>query len=945
MRRRILLVVTLAVLLVLGVASWVAVLVIMTDRDAALADRVGDRAPAFARELQSRLQMANAVIQDLSASDAGADGGLLRQRVLATEAFSGVLVTPWLPNTSEGDSAPDAAILEQSDLSVFSTTERLALSGGQSLLRVVPRADNGMTLYLAHMISAAGSREVAYFELSPDWFWRGAGAAAGATALAVVDTAGRIIFHGGELPVDAFRRFSAVPVNERDPLRAVQRDWQQDDAGWRAAIVRLDFTSAAHLQALPWNVVSYARLTDARPLLDSFALLILPMLLLACVCGGVVAWLLGRGWEPVLARLQSALFALQDGRYQRVDTEGAVDMPRVVAQSFNAALGSVEQRAGAQTRLAQIDRLLLENMDVEQSLDALLPRICAVTSMHAAALLLIDQDAPGHARAFVGGADGGEYPVTRIPIPPDVGDLLGRSRDGLSLGAAEADQYDFLAPLLALDAVQFHVWPIRIAEQLAGVLSVGTRASVPLSAAQIALGTECADRLRIALSNRARDERLYRQAHFDSLTALPNRLLFRDRLSQELASCADGSQRGAVLYIDLDHFKKVNDSVGHSAGDQLLTIVAQRLRSCVKDGDTVARLGGDEFTVILRNLVSTESANEIALRIIETVQRPVSIAGRDHYVRASIGVTLFPDDGDSIEEIMRNADLAMYQAKDGGRSRAVFYDRMMSRAQVPLARSGLFRALRRKEFALYYQPQYLLSTGELTGLEGFLRWQTQRDGLRLPKDFVPAAEESGLIVDIGAWALESACHQFAEWREQGMAPPRLALNLSVQQLRVPDFAELVGGTLQRHGLQPQQLEFEIAEAAFTEEEARQSLRQIAALGVRLVLDQFGSGEASVNYLRQYPVHALKIDRQLMQDIPRNPQAVTLVSTLIQMARGLGKLVIAEGVETMEQLEFLREHGCDCAQGYVLARPGTVTEISEILAARQAADPWVQSAAS
>lgn len=945
MRRRILTIVTLAVMFALGAASWVAVLVIMTDRDADLAGRVADRAPAFARELQSRLQMANALVQELSASDAGPDGATLRQRVLATDAFAGVLVTPWLASVADADSPPDASAMENANLPAFSTTERLALGGGQSLLRVIPRGDNAIALYMAHLVSAAGAREVAYFELSPNWLWQGADSSVGTTALAVVDTAGRIIFHGGELPIDAFRRFAMVPVNEHDPLRAVQRDWQQDDAGWRAAVVRLDFAAASHLQAMPWNVVSYARLGDARPLLDSYALLLLPMLLLAVACAGLVAWLLSRRWEPALARLHSSLGQLQEGRFQRVDTEGATDAPRAVAQAFNAALGAVEQRIGAQTRLAQIDRLLLENMDLEQCLDSVLPRICAVTATHVAAVLLVDPDAPGYARVYLGGADGEDYPVTRIPVEPELGDEFDRSPDGAALSGEEAEDHDFLAPLLALDATHFHIWTIRLGKQLAGILSVGWHARAPLTATQIGLGAECADRLRIALSNRARDEQLYRQAHFDSLTALPNRLLFRDRLSQELASCADGSHRGAVLYIDLDHFKKVNDSVGHGAGDHLLTIVAQRLRSCVKDGDTVARLGGDEFTVILRHLASADSANEIAQRIIESVQRPVSIAGRDHHVRASIGITLFPDDGNSIEELMRNADLAMYQAKDGGRSRAVFYDRMISRAQVPLARSGLFRALRRREFALHYQPQYRLSTGELVGLEGFLRWQTPRDGLRLPKDFVPAAEESGLIVDIGAWALESACHQFAQWREQGIAPPRLALNLSVQQLRMADFPELVRSTLQRYGVQPQQMEFEIAEVAFTEEEARESLRQLAALGARLVLDQFGTGEASVNYLRQYPLHALKIDRQFMQAIPDDPQAVTLVSSLIELARGLGKTVIAEGVETMEQLEFLRERGCDCAQGFVLARPATVAEVSDVLAARQPAEPWQQSAAS
>ncbi len=345
-------------------------------------------------------------------------------------------------------------------------------------------------------------------------------------------------------------------------------------------------------------------------------------------------------------------------------------------------------------------------MDAEQALDAVLPRICAVTATHVAALLLIDRDAPGYARSFVGGADGADYPVTRIPLQPELIAALGRDTSGLAMDTEQAESHDFLAPLHAMGARHFHVWPIVVGEQVTAILSVGLRGQSGLAAAQITFGTECAERLRIALSNRARDEQLYRQAHFDSLTALPNRLLFRDRLSQELANTADGSQRGAVLYIDLDHFKRVNDTVGHAAGDQLLTIVAQRLRSCVKDGDTVARLGGDEFTVILRTLASVDAASEIAQRIIEALQRPVSIAGRDHFVRASIGITLFPDDGNTIEELMRNADLAMYQAKDGGRSRAVFFDRMMARAPVPLAQSGLFRALRRREFSLYYQPQY-----------------------------------------------------------------------------------------------------------------------------------------------------------------------------------------------------------------------------------------------
>jgi EAL domain-containing protein (putative c-di-GMP-specific phosphodiesterase class I) len=313
-------------------------------------------------------------------------------------------------------------------------------------------------------------------------------------------------------------------------------------------------------------------------------------------------------------------------------------------------------------------------------------------------------------------------------------------------------------------------------------------------------------------------------------------------------------------------------------------------------------------------------------------------------VRASIGITLFPDDGNTIDELMRYADLAMYQAKDSGRSRAVFFDSMMARAAAPLAESGLFHALRRREFALYYQPQYALRTGELVGLEAFLRWQNPIDGLRLPKDFVPAAEESGLIVDIGAWALESACQQLAIWRDKGIAPARLALNVSVQQLRQPDFPDVVNATLQRHRMQPQILEFEVSESVFAEEEARLSLRRLAALGVRVALDDFGSGDSSLTYLRQQPVHAIKIDRSFMQEVPESIQAATLASTIIHMAHALDKQVIAEGVETLDQLEFLRERGCDIAQGYVLARPGTASEVTDLLAARRPAEPCLQLAA-
>ncbi len=321
----------------------------------------------------------------------------------------------------------------------------------------------------------------------------------------------------------------------------------------------------------------------------------------------------------------------------------------------------------------------------------------------------------------------------------------------------------------------------------------------------------------------------------------------------------------------------------------------------------------------LRDLPSVETAGDIAQRIVEMLQRPVNIAGRDHQVRASIGITIFPDDANTLEAVMRNADLAMYQAKDAGRSRAVFFDSKMARTHSSTAHSGLYRALHRREFALHYQPQFRLDGGSLVGVEALLRWPSPRQGMRLPRDFLPAAEESGLIVDLGAWVLESACRQLALWREDNIAPARLALNVSVQQLRLTDFPQLVRQTLERTGLPAGMLELDFTEIALSEERPRQALRALADLGVRLALDDFGAGYSSLNHLRQHPIDAIKLDGSFMQEVPDDAQAALLAGTIIDMAHALGKQVIAEGVETLVQLDFLREHACDLAQGYVLAR--------------------------
>jgi diguanylate cyclase (GGDEF)-like protein len=912
---------------------------VVRDRNDIVTDRINGSAQSFARELRGRLQLADALVRSLSAADAGANGALLRERMLPADAFHGVVLVPFKESAGDDRDQPEPI----AGMAPITRDERLKLKSGQSLLKVVPaEAGHGGT-YLVHLVSAANSPQLGLFEFDPGWLYQGAEELADQDSMVIVDAAQNIVFEGTALPAEILRMFARSGIQAHGAGKPVLRDWQQSGAAWRGAMVWLD-PQSAWLSGAPWTVVVYGKLAQSRPAALSFFNDVLPLLLLAAAAVYFATRYLTGRWQPVLARLDAALGALQQGQFQRVSLQGATDTPRAVASSYNLAITALEDKWSAQQQLAEIDRLLLESADLEQSIEPILLRVCALTASQVAAVALVDRDAPGHARSFVAGADGALCPVSRINLNPEITLSLQDAPQGMAVQAHLLEHYSFLEPLRERGAALCYVWPIFAGSEVAAMLSVGYPGLLEPSKELVRYGLQCTSRLQIALSNQDNDAQLYRQAHFDSLTSLPNRVLFRDRLSQELESASGGSPCGALLYVDLDHFKRVNDTVGHIAGDQLLTVVAQRLRSCVKDGDTVARLGGDEFTVILRQVSSTEAISEIAQRIIDSLQRPVNIAGRDHQVRASIGITRFPEDGNTIEELLRNADLAMYQAKHSGRSCAVFFDRKMARAGTPPAESGLFRAVRRREFALYYQPQYALKNGELVGLEALVRWQHPREGLRFPKDFVPAAEQCGLMVEIGAWVLESACRQLALWREENIAPARLALNVSVQQLRGGEFVQLVGDTLARMGLEPKMLELEVTESVFADDDARLALRNLAALGVRVALDDFGTGYSSLNYLRQHPVDAIKIDRTFMSEVPDNYQATTLLATIIDMAHALGKQVVAEGVETLPQLDYLRERGCDVAQGFVLARPLNVADVTERLAQRSGSTALLRRAA-
>ena len=426
------------------------------------------------------------------------------------------------------------------------------------------------------------------------------------------------------------------------------------------------------------------------------------------------------------------------------------------------------------------------------------------------------------------------------------------------------------------------------------------------------------------ITARRRDgERLAHQAIHDPLTGLPNRLFFVDRLRRALSSGMNTSGHTVVLFLDLDHFKIINDSLGHSAGDRLLVAVADRLRNAVRPHDTVARFGGDEFTVLCKGVPDEMVASEIADRISAAVAKPVMLDDGEVHVTASVGIALSSGDLETPETLLRNADAAMYAAKDLGRARAELYDTGSRDRAVRYLRTGneLHHALERGEMRVFYQPIMSLETQRIAGFEALVRWEHPERGLVGPDQFIGLAEETGLIVPLGAWVLEDACRQAVQWHEQGAAIT-ISVNLSPRQLAEPTLPETIAAVLKSTGVDPDLVWLEITESTLMRdaESAVSMLHALTALGVHLSVDDFGTGYSSMTYLKRFPVEALKVDRSFVDGLGTEPEATAICTAVVSLAHALGMRAVAEGVETPDQLASLRTLGCELAQGYLFGRP-------------------------
>lgn len=453
-----------------------------------------------------------------------------------------------------------------------------------------------------------------------------------------------------------------------------------------------------------------------------------------------------------------------------------------------------------------------------------------------------------------------------------------------------------------------------------------------LQKTNVQLQDEILERKSVERELTVHKEHLTRLAHYDNLTSLPNRVFFNEILNKAILHAQRQNSKFAILFIDLDRFKNINDALGHSVGDLVLKEMGSRFSGILRAVDVLARLGGDEFIILLNNITDQTYISSVTEKILAAAAKPVTLEGHEFFIGASIGVSIYPGDGDSMEILQKNADMAMYKAKHAGGGVVVYYTQEMDAVANEHIKmeAALRRAIQNNEFILYFQPQLNLKDGKIKRVEALIRWEDPELGLISPGAFIPLAEETGLIMPIGEWALHEACRCAKKWQDEGYDPISVAVNISPKQFKHQDVAQIVRDALAKSKLDPKYLEVEITETAVMDnvDDAIAKLKNIREMGVHISVDDFGTGYTSINYLRQYPISVLKIDQTFIKGLPHNQNDVAITSAVIALGHNLGLEVVAEGVETVEQMQYLSEHNCDLIQGYFLSRPLPENKITQ-----------------
>lgn len=878
--------------------------------------------------------------QRLAAMSKAYGTGIFERLLLASEAASGAIVLEersWRAPSLVGryfrslgmvdSKSKTTALLGQANLPPLTEDLRRRLASGKHA--VVFTQDKPVArvfLLMPDFNIAAGT--VLFGELLPEFLWGHSDLLPAATDFCVIDDATRIVlFCTASIPDEALKAVDTPST--QSVLRSFS--WIQDRETRRAVawgqFLRAEFGIG------DWIVVASQPESDQLSRIGEFRELFIPVVLLALL---LVTWLSVRQIRSTLVPVEE--LAAGARRVAHNDFATQVNVKRddefgELATAFNHMAARLGRQFSTLTALAEIDHLILSSPDAEQIVRTVLERIGDLVPAGFLSITLLDHDNPDLARTYAcEGHALGNVSASRQEVSASERGVLEASPQGLWIPLRDAAGY--LSHLRNQGMAAAYVQPIIWRDVVCGALALGFRMTPRIGDEDQKQIRDFADRVAVAISSARRDEQLYQQAHFDSLTGLPNRLLLRDRLTQEIARCQREAGSFALLFLDLDHFKDVNDTLGHTSGDAVLREAARRISLCLRESDTVSRLGGDEFNVILTQIQHPQDAGRIAEHIVKSLSEAFVVNDQNSFLSASIGIALYPQDGKSAEALIKNADTAMYRAKSGGRAQAVYFEENMNAmavARVTLDRE-LRRAVDRGELKLLYQPLIDLRTGDSCGAEALLRWEHPELGSVSPVQFIPVAEESGYIEHIGLWVLREACRQMKQWQTDGVAPGRLAVNVSARQFRKSGLVELVAECTRAAGIAPSCLELEITETVLIDRgpEVERMLQELAAMGVSISLDDFGTGFSSMAYLKRFAVHTVKIDRVFIEGLGRDADSEAIVAAIIAMAHALGKTVTAEGIETHEQWSLLRKLNCDRAQGFKFSHPLPAAQFAQFV---------------
>jgi diguanylate cyclase (GGDEF)-like protein len=817
----------------------------------------------------------------------------------------GISALAWLPAT--GAPIALAGFLEPP---VLTPEQRGGLLAGENVL-LDAFVDSRPVVYLVRQVG--GGALVG--QVDPAYLWGSLdqGALVPSMQFHVANTAGRVI--------------SERSATQTIPTRGAASgrfDWDIDGVAHLAAFAPLP--PPEEMLTPAWTlVVSETRAAVVAPMDDfrrSFPVAI------ALALGAAVLLSLSqlrRSLEPLDA-LYSGTRRVADGQFDQPVMVTSRDEFAEVAASFNAMSDRIRRQFAALATAAEIDRTVLSSVDTRWIVRTVLERMRDICPCDEVGVTLLDVAGSDEVTTWVPDAES----MSRMASSSGVLAWADRNRlaegpDAIEMDAASSPPW--LAALTLRGARSLVTLPLRYQGRLLGAITLGSHAGLPWTGEDLSRAEHVAGQIALALTNARMVEQIRLLAFHDTLTGLPNRVSFRRRLDEELdRSRKDGSQV-AICLLDLDHFNRFNDTLGHKFGDRLVQEVAQRLKVCCRaamPGAEVARLGGDEFTVLVPGVAGPGAAANLAARLLETFAQPMILDAHEVVMSASLGIVIHPMDGADSETLLKHADVAMYQAKLKGRNRCEQYADSMSAtgARRLTLENHLRKALEAGQFRMNYQPIAELATGRITSAEALIRWHHPEWGLVPPVEFIPVCEESGLISAVGDWTLHTVCAQQRAWEQEGLPIVPVAINLSGKQLAGDAIVNSVRQVLATTGLDARHLIIELTETILMQGEGQAAsvMQALAALGISLAIDDFGTGYSSLSYLKHFPVHTLKIDRSFTRDVTTDGDNAAITSAIIAMGGALNLRVVAEGVETEDQVDFLRRAGCDRVQGYLLGYP-------------------------